>query len=114
MKKGRQPTAKLDIGKLKRKSVREDLESAFNSNLDKPFNGSSEECWDTFKTVVYDTAKEHLGNVKHKHEDWFDENDEDLGMIIDAQNHARDKVMNRNTRSAKAELRKHKTLLCLN
>ena len=110
-KKGRQPTAKLDVGKLKQKSVREDLESAYSSKLDQPFNGSSVECWDAFKAVVYDTAKEHLGNVKRKHEDWFDKNEEELGKIIEARNHARDKVMNVNTRSAKAKLRKHKTLL---
>ncbi|CAM1310920.1 Uncharacterised protein r2_g2125 [Pycnogonum litorale] len=99
--KGRQPTKKLDIGKLKQKTVRDDLETALNDKLVQPFSGSSEECWDTFKTVVYKTAKEQLGNVKHKHEDWFDENDEVLGKIIEARNHARDKVMNRNTRFAR-------------
>lgn len=56
---------------------------AFSSKLDQPFIGSFEECWDKFKGVVYDTAKEHLGKVKHKHENWFGKNDVELGKIIE-------------------------------
>lgn len=49
--------------------------------------------------------------MKRKHEDWLDRTDEELGKIIEVRNHARVKVINRNTRSAKTELRKHNTLL---
>ena len=37
-------------------------------------------------------------------------NDQELARLIKARNHARDKVMNKNTRSAKATLRKHSNI----
>ena len=104
--KGRTVMKKLGVEKLKQKSARDDLVAALAEKLDQPLCSSAEECWDKFKTAVYDTAKEQLG-----YEDWFDENDEQLSNLIEAWNRARVKVLTMNTRSVKAELRKHSNLL---
>ena len=110
--KGRYPAKRLDTTKLKLETVRNDLVTALNErlNLNQSISGSVDESWNAFKKVVSGTAKEKLGIARYKHEDWFDQNDQELARLIKARNHARDKVMNKNTRSAKATLRKHSNI----
>jgi len=48
-----------------------------------------------------------LDSVTRKHEDWFDENSNELRLSIENRNKARVDNLNRNTRSTKAKLRHH-------
>ncbi len=38
--------------------------------------------WTTFRDGVYSTAFEHLGLANHKHQDWFNENDEEIQALL--------------------------------
>ena len=109
--KGHMVTKKLCVKELKQKSASDDLEAALAEKLEQPLCSSAEECWNKFKTAVYNTVKKQPIFSTNRHDDWFDENDEELSNLIEAQNRARVKVLTKNTRSVKAELRKHSNLL---
>lgn len=55
--------------------------------------------------IISHLSVEHLGAVERRHEDWLEENNEDLLMLIKNRNEARNSMMNRNTGSAKAKYR---------
>ena len=42
-----------------------------------------EEGWRSFQEAVYSAAANTVGFVKRKHQDWFDENEEDIKKLID-------------------------------
>lgn len=105
IKKTKQPPKKIDVNCLKRKDVREQLENALNERLAEP-TGEVDSDWTSFRETVYETSKEHLGPVKKCHEDWFDENCEELKELINERNTARNSMLFRNTRSTKAKYTK--------
>ena len=42
-----------------------------------------EENWTVFQKVVHSSAATTIGHPSHKHQDWFDENDEEIKMILE-------------------------------
>lgn len=73
----------LDNLKLKLKDVREVLDAALNERLmDPTATVSMDETWNSFKSVVYETARKTIGIARQINEDWFDENDEELSKLI--------------------------------
>ena len=44
--------------------------------------GDVEEQWKTLRDTVYSTAAVHLGHTTHRQQDWFDENDEEIGALL--------------------------------
>ena len=62
-----------------------------------------EEQWQTVKTLINDTAQRIVDKPQRKHQDWFDEGDEELKTLLDNQNCGRAKQLQNNTRSNKAK-----------
>lgn len=92
------PPKKLDVNGLKRQNVREELVNALNERLAEP-TGNVNSDWLSFKETVYETSKEC-------HENWFDENCEEIKQLINQRNAARSSMLFRNTRSIKAKYAK--------
>ncbi|KAJ1179730.1 hypothetical protein NDU88_004964, partial [Pleurodeles waltl] len=61
-----------------------------NSKLDQLSFGTNraEEDQAAFRDVVYNTANAHLDQNTHKHQDWFDNNDEDIQKLLDEKHEA--------------------------
>ncbi|KAJ1161762.1 hypothetical protein NDU88_002243 [Pleurodeles waltl] len=84
-----------------RELSREDL----NSKLDQLSFGTkcAEEDWAAFRDVVYNTAIAHLDQNTRKHQDWLDDNDEDIQILLDEKCEAfRSLQQNTTTASKKA------------
>ena len=61
----------------------------FLSNLDDKFEAiGPEEKWNQFKEVVTETAKTVLGPKEKLHQDWFDDNDEAVEVLLDEKRNA--------------------------
>ena len=43
---------------------------------------SVEEQWTVFRDTVHKTALEHLGPTTRRNQDWFDENDEEMQLLL--------------------------------
>ena len=85
---GQKCVKRLDISKL-----RDQVTSAnFSTDLDSRVTqtqsgqGSIEERWASFKGIVYQTALEHVGPTTRRHQDWFDENDEEIQALLAEKN----------------------------
>lgn len=73
---------KLNISNL-HPDKKHQLETELSQALD-PVNISNdlEESWATFRTVLYDHAESVLGYTIRKHQDWFDEHDEQIKELL--------------------------------
>ena len=93
----RQPSSsikkKLDVNKLSNPRNVEALQEALAVSLEvTPPTNCPEESWSALRNTVYNTASDILGHPKRKHQDWFDENDEEILLLL------------KETREAKAAL----------
>ena len=82
---GKAGNKRLNISKLKRYTVRQNLSEELDSKLSQLNFGTSgvEEDWTTFRDVIYSTASTHLGQNMRKHQDWFDENDDEIRKLLE-------------------------------
>ena len=65
----------------------------FQDTLDANIQNATltEDCtekWDQFKNVVNETAKSVLGPKQRMHQDWFDDNDEQITQLLREKNSA--------------------------
>ncbi|KAL6488465.1 hypothetical protein MHYP_G00022060 [Metynnis hypsauchen] len=83
-KKPRLVRLSFNIEKLKNPFTRERFASSLDDSLAShgPLTGDATQQWDQFKTLVKDTAQTVLGSKKRVHQDWFDENDEDISRLL--------------------------------
>ena len=62
------------------------LKDALASNLpaDPQADDDLEAAWSSFRDAVYSTAESVLGHPRKKHQDWFDENNQEiLGLLAE-------------------------------
>ena len=111
---GKAGNKRLNISKLERHSVQQNLSEDLDSKLCQLNFGTSgvEEDWATFRDVIYSTAFSHLGQKMRKHQDWFDENDDEIRKLLDEKNernmaHQQDKA----SASKKAALNSCKSMV---
>ena len=82
---GQKTVKRLNVSKLKCDGVAaaflEDLENTL-PDMSQESQGSCEEQWTALRDTVYSTALEHLGPVTCKHQDWFDENDDEIDLLL--------------------------------
>ena len=83
-KKGSKPPKKLHVKKLKEQSVKDQLVTAINENLQTLSTGTSEEQWRSLKNAVYSATSDVLGKPTRKHKDWFDESNEEIMELVNA------------------------------
>jgi hypothetical protein len=47
-------------------------------------------CWEMLRSSIFDAALETLGYAKRQHKDWFDDNSDEIHLLLDTQHRARD------------------------
>ena len=88
---GKKVPKRLDVSKLKQDSKRHAFINDICSRLDamKLTSDDPEENWTVFRDTVHSSAMDFLGPVPRKHQDWFEENDEEIQGLLEEkhQNH---------------------------
>ena len=82
---GKKASKRLDVSKLNQDSMRQAFLTDICNQLD-AINLSSEnpeEKWTVFHKVVHSSAATTLGHLSRKHQDWFDENDDDIQRLLE-------------------------------
>ena len=80
---GKKAPKRLDVSKLNQDSIRQAYQTDICNQLD-AINLSSdnpEENWTVFHETVYSSAATTLGHPSRKHQDWFDENDDEIQRL---------------------------------
>ena len=82
---GKKAPKRLDVSKLNHDSMRQAFINDISNQLG-AMNLSSEdpeENWTVFQKVVHSSAATTIGHPSRKHQDWFDENDEDIKLLLE-------------------------------
>ena len=82
---GKKAPKRLDVSKLNKDSMRQDFLTDICNQLD-AMNLSSEdpeENWTVFHKTVLSSAASTLGHPSRKHQDWFDENDDEILRLLE-------------------------------
>ena len=76
---------RLEVSKLKQNSKRQAFFDDICSQLDaiELRSDEPEENWIVFRDTVHSSAMDSLGPVSRKHQDWFDENDEEIQGLLE-------------------------------
>ena len=71
---------KLEVKQLIEPRVQDALKDALASNLPANLQADDdlEAAWSSFRYAVYNTAKSVLGHPRKKHQDWFNENNQEI------------------------------------
>jgi len=102
---GKMAPKRLHLSGLEDKGFRQYFSEALDSRLESlPLDSDDiEEDWSAFRDTTYSTAKEILGCTKRKHQDWFDENDEEIKKLLDEKHRLLKEYLNdRNSVTKKA------------
>ena len=82
---GKKAPKRLDVSKLNKDSMRQNFLTDICNQLD-AMNLSSEdpeENWTVFHKTVLSSAASTLGHPSRKHQDWFDENDDEIQRLLE-------------------------------
>ena len=82
--------AAFNSARLRHPFYRQRFQEALDENLraGAPMSEDISTNWGQFKTIVTDTAKTILGPKKRVHQDWFDENDDQISQLLQEKNKA--------------------------
>lgn len=104
-KENRKPP-KLDVAKLKLKLNRKQYEEKTDKYVREKKLTQEEDTdkiLESIKAVVIDAGKEVLGKPPRRHQDWFDENNEEISKLIDAKNNAHKVLLSSRASRSKTE-----------
>ena len=81
---GKKAPKRLDVSKLNHDSMRQAFINDISNQLGAMnlISEDPEENWTVFQKVVHSSAATTIGHPSHKHQDWFDENDEEIKFIL--------------------------------
>ncbi|KAJ8417438.1 hypothetical protein AAFF_G00286650 [Aldrovandia affinis] len=79
----RQCRPKLNIERLGDTTFRQQLQATLSADLPKQYSEDIETHWDLLKSITMDSCKSTLGYKTRKHQDWCDENDNEIQQLID-------------------------------
>ena len=100
--------AAFDITKLKKDVHCKRFQDTLDSNIQNAtLTEDCSEKWDQFKNVVSETAKSVLGPKQRVHQDWFDDNDEQISQLLQEKNSAFITWQNDHSSQAKKDRYKH-------
>ena len=79
---GQKVVKRLNVSKLKLCSEQliQDLDAKLSTMPND--RNSIDDRWAAFRDAVYTTSLEHLGQAKRNHQDWFDENEEEIQALL--------------------------------
>ena len=81
--------AAFDIAKLNKDVLCKRFQDTLDANIQNAtLNEDCTEKWDQFKNVVNETAKSVLVPKQRMHQDWFDDNDEQITQLLREKNSA--------------------------
>ena len=82
---GKKAPKRLDVSKLNQDSMRQAFLTDICNQLDAVSLSSEnpEENWTVFHKTVHFSAATTLGHPYHKHQDWFDENDDEIQRLLE-------------------------------
>ena len=82
---GKKVPKRLDVSKLKQDSKRQAFINGICSRLDamELRSDDPEENWTVFRDTAHSSAMDFLGPVSRKHQDWFDDNDEEIQGLLE-------------------------------
>ena len=84
---------KLNIQKILQQATKDQLAEEMSKQLETlQTSNDIEEDWKLLKEITYSTALSVLGSTQRKHEDWFDQNDEEIGILLEKK-HASHKAL---------------------
>lgn len=105
---------------LKGKLLQEKLDEKLSRPVERELEDDVEAYWKSLRETVYESSAEVLGFVKRSHQDWFDENDEEIKQHLENMHVSHNKWINcksssslkesylRNKRKVQTELRRMK------
>ena len=78
-KTGPTPVKKINVSKLADSKMQALLMTNMDANMTNlPCDGTINDQWENLCEKVYQTSVDTLGHTARKHQDWFDENDEEI------------------------------------
>ena len=82
---GKKVAKRLDVSKLKQDNKRQAFINDICSRLDamELRSDDADENWTVFRDTVHSSAIDSLGSVSRRHQDWFDENDEEIQGLLE-------------------------------
>ncbi|XP_036389460.1 deleted in malignant brain tumors 1 protein-like [Megalops cyprinoides] len=77
----KQSCPKLNLERLGDISTQQQFQAVLSAELPKQYPAHTETHWDMLRSAIIDTCKNILGYKTKKHQDWFDENDQEIQLI---------------------------------
>ena len=74
---------KFNLTPFEDRNLTKMFQQKLGEKLPETIPSSVKEHWDQLKTAITSTCTDTLGTKKRKHQDWFDDNDEQLQQLID-------------------------------
>ena len=100
--------AAFDVSKLKKDVLCKRFQDTLDANIQNvTLTEDCTEKWDQFKNVVNETAKSVLGPEQRKHQDWFDDNDEQIAQLLQEKTSAFITWQNNHSSQSKKDRYKH-------
>ena len=81
---GQKIVKRVNVSKLQNDTIAKEFSSDLEDKMLSLTNDKSsiEEQWTAFRDTVHKTALDHLGPTTRRNQDWFDENDEEIQLLL--------------------------------
>ena len=93
---------KLNFSKIADSEMQKVLMAHMETNMmNLSYNGTINNQWETLCEKVYEISVDTLGHTTRKHQDWFDDNDDEMLSLLDERCRTRDALLSQQTRNRK-------------